>query len=386
MKSPLPIAERNLRLANLRAAMARVDLDALLIAGKGHYWSGRGYTRYLTDFHLWSHDSLILLPLEGEPTLTVTSHAVAQRIAERGWLTDARGDYRLVRGIAEAAAAKGLAGARIGTVGTGWILPAGILEQIRSALPTARLSDADALFDAVRGIKTPLEIGQSRHLWTVMRRAMASFEAALTPGITQQEAVAEAVRTAVASGVREVLAFIGESPTEYAPPENLPLRCDDVLRLHLELCGESGHWCERTMTFAWRDPGPAEQALLDAETQAYDRLRASVRPGMTLAQMSGLYVSGMEQQGWVVAGPSAHFDFHSQGLDAIELPCFSSFDLPGTQGDAVLREGQIFSYHPPRPFTVDVGWLPDIHDNILIEKDGATRLSGDWSFDWKRMR
>jgi Xaa-Pro aminopeptidase len=385
MRTTLPLSERDERIARLRAAMERDGLDALLIAGKGHSWSGRGYVRYLTDFHLWAHDCLILLPRAGEPVLTVTSHAVARHVAERGWLADARGDYRLVRGIGDAIRERGLIRARIGTVGTDWILPAGRLAELRVALPEVRFERADALFDAVRAIKSPLEIDQCRALWTLMRASMESFEAALTPGLSQRAAVAEAVRTAVAGGAREVLAFIGESPDAYAPPEDIPLRCDGVLRLHLEICGESGHWCERTMTFAWRDPEPPELALLDDEIDAYARLRRAAKPGMTLAELSQVYVRSMEERGWIVAGPSAHLDFHGQGLDGIETPFFSSWDPDGTQGDAVLQEGQVFSYHPRRPFTVDVGWLPDIHDNIVIRPDGAERLSGDWDFHWKPM-
>ncbi|MCU0906138.1 MAG: aminopeptidase P family N-terminal domain-containing protein [Rhodobacteraceae bacterium] len=386
MKSPLPLAERDARIAALQQAMAEAGLDALLIAGKGHAWSGRGYVRYLTDFHLWSHDCLILLPLDGEPMLAVTSHAVARKIAERGWLTDAQGDYTLVRSIAEAIRAKGLATARIGTVGTDWILPAGRLSALRDAMPGARYEPADALLDAVRAIKSPLEIRQCRDLWSLMRAAMDGFEAALKPGLSQRAAVAEAVRVAVAGGGRDVLAFIGEAPDAYAPPEDIPLGCDGVLRLHLEICGESGHWCERTMTFAWRDPTPRERALLEAEVATYDDLRAAARPGMTLAGLSALYVEGMEARGFVVAGPSAHFDFHGQGLDGIEAPFFSSWDAEGTTGDAVLREGQVLSYHPRRPFVGDTGWLPDIHDNLLIGADGAERLSGDWGFHWRAMR
>jgi Xaa-Pro aminopeptidase len=386
MKSPLPLAERDARIASLREAMAQAGLDALLIPGKGHAWSGRGYVRYLTDFHLWSHDCLILLPLDGEPMLAVTSHAVARKIAERGWLTDAQGDYTLVCSIAEAMREKGLTKAGIGTVGTDWILPAGRLSALRDAMPGARFEPADALFDTVRAIKSPLEIDQCRDLWTLMRAAMEGFEAALKPGLSQRAAVAEAVRVAVAGGGRDVLAFIGEAPNAYAPPEDIPLRCDGVLRLHLEICGESGHWCERTMTFAWREPAPRELALLEAEVATYDDLRAAARPGMTMAGLSALYVQGMEARGWVVAGPSAHFDFHGQGLDGIEAPFFSSWDAEGTQGDALLRAGQVLSYHPRRPFLGDTGWLPDIHDNLQIGRDGAERLSGDWGFHWKPMR
>jgi Xaa-Pro aminopeptidase len=385
MKTSLPIAERDRRLAALRHAMAADGLDALLVAGKGHYWTGRGYVRYLTDFHLWAHDALMLVPLDGAPMMTVSSHGVAARVAARGWIDDVRGDVRVVRRIADAVRKKGLGSARIGVAGTDWILPVGMLDRLKADLPGVVFVPADALFDAVRTVKSPLEIEQARALWPIMRAAMASFEAALRPGITQQAAFAEAVRTAVAMGCRQVLAFIGERPDEYDPPEDVPMRCDDVVRLHLEICGASGHWCERTMTFAWRDPTPSERAVLDAEVRAYAAVRAAARPGATLAGISEVFARTMAEQGWTPKGPSAHYDFHGQGLDAIEHPLYSSADPAGTHGDAVLRAGQVFSYHPCRPYTVDAGWLPDIHDNILIGPDGAERLSGDWDFDWKRM-
>jgi Xaa-Pro aminopeptidase len=385
VKSKLPLSERDRRMSSLRQAASQANMDALLIAGKGHYWTGRGSVRYLTDFHLWAHDSLLLLPVEAEPTMTVNSYGIAQRIAERGWLEDVRGDYRLVRGIADAVREKALMSARIGLVGVQWIMPAGVRDELEAMLPQVTFLPGDEVFNAVRTIKSPLEIAQSRELWTVMRAAMGSFQAALSTGLTQQEVVAEAVRTATAMGTREVLAFIGESPDEYAPPENIPMRCNDVVRLHLEICGESGHWCERTMTFAYRDPSPCESALLKAEVRAFDVVRQAAKPGRTLADMSAVFVDAMAGQGFSASGSSAHLDFHGQGLDAIEYPWFSSHDPSGTFGDAVLREGQVFSYHPRRPYVGTTGWLPDIHDNILIEMTGAVRLSGDWSFEWQRM-
>lgn len=184
MKSPLPLAECDARIAAPRESMAHEGLEALLVAGKGHAWSGRGYVGHLTDFHLWSHDCLILLPRDGAPMLAVTSHAVARKIAERRWVTDAQGDYMLVRSIADAMRAKGLTTARIGTVGTDWMLPAGRLAALRVAVPGARYEPADALFDAVRAIESPVEITRCSDLWTLMRTAMDGFEAALKPGLS----------------------------------------------------------------------------------------------------------------------------------------------------------------------------------------------------------
>jgi Xaa-Pro aminopeptidase len=385
VKSKLPLAERDRRVSSLRQAASQSRLDALLLAGKGHYWTGRGSIRYLTDFHLWAHDALLLLPVDSGAVMTVNSHGVAQRVAERGWLEDVRGDYRLARGIADTIRERGLANARIGLVGFEWILPASVRDDLAERLPRVTFLPADDIFNAVRAIKSPLEIEQCRQLWLVMRASMARFQDVLSPGITQREAVAAAVATATAMGAREVLAFIGESPDEYDPPENVAMRCDDVVRVHLEICGESGHWCERTMTFAYRDPTPVEEALLHAEVWAFDAVRRAAVPGRTLAEISAVFVEAMAEKGYAASAASAHFDFHGQGLDAIEYPWFSSYDPAGTFGDAVLREGQVFSYHPRRPYVGITGWLPDIHDNILIGSTGALRLSGEWSFDWQRM-
>ena len=63
---------------------------------------------------------------------------------------------------------------------------------------------------------------------------------------------------------RDMMAFIGEAPDAYDPPADVPLGCDGVVRLHMEICGASGHRCERTVTFARRDPAPAERSVLEA--------------------------------------------------------------------------------------------------------------------------
>jgi len=68
---------------------------------------------------------------------------------------------------------------------------------------------------------------------------MASFLESHSPGITQRAGVAAAVRTATAMGAHEALAFISECPDEYVPPESIPIRCNDVVWLHLEGGGAS---------------------------------------------------------------------------------------------------------------------------------------------------
>ena len=125
MATAATIAERDERFARVRAAMAERELDALVVAGKGHWWTGRGYIRYLTDFHLWAHDALLVFPASGDPALAVTSYAVAGLVAERGWVTDTGGDVFLVPRTVRSLEDRSLTRGRIGLVGREWVIPAG---------------------------------------------------------------------------------------------------------------------------------------------------------------------------------------------------------------------------------------------------------------------
>ncbi len=374
--------EHTRRLCALRDATADDGYDALLVAGKGHWWTGRGYLRYLTDFHFWGHDGMALLAHDRDPVAVVSSPAVGRWVAARGLLTDVRGDFGLVGAMADAVQEAGLARGRIGVAGYEWILPAGRLEALRRALPDATFVPADATFDRVRAVKSPLELAQARELWPVMRTAMAAFESALTPGVPARVAVAEAIGAAHALGARDVLAFVGDDPQRVAPPTEAPLRCDDVVRLHLEICGESGHWCERTVMFAFRDPTPLEASLQSAELAAYDAVRAAGRPGATLRALGGVFEEAMAAAGFAIDRPSHHFDFHGQGLDVIEWPRYSSADPEGTQPDVALRAGNVFSYHPFRVVAPPDVWGPDVHDNVVVTDGGLERLSGAWDLGW----
>jgi Xaa-Pro aminopeptidase len=379
------LAERDARYARLRAAMAEHGLDALILGCKGHWWTGRGTARYLSDFHLWGHDGLILFPADGEPYLVLNSPAVAGMVARHGWIADTGGDVYLAPAFLEAVTARGLERGRLGTVGARWIIPAGLRDELATGLPAAELVDADELFDGVRMVKSPLEIQQNRELWDLAKRAMERFAEVLEPGADQRALAAESCRLALAEGARDILVLIGDRASEYGPPRAAPIRCDDLVRFHLEICGESGHWCELTITLAFRPVTADERRLMASELRAYERVREAARPGLTLAELAGSFEHTLEADGWELADPTRHFDFHGQGMDVIERPWFAAEQPWGGTGDAVLRPGVIVSYHPRRNTVPEVPWSPGVSDNLLITDDGAEWLSGDWSHEWREM-
>jgi len=385
MGTKTPSSERENRYARIRERMRAAGLDALLVGCKGHWWTGRGYARYLSDFHLWGHDGLILLPAEGEPALAVTSYAVADLVARRGWITDTGGDVFVAPRILRAIRERGLERARIGTVGTPWIVSADLHRELVGELPHAQLEPADELLDRTRMVKSAVEIEQNRELWELAKASMERFATVLTAGATGLELAAEASKVALVGGARDILVLLGDRSDRYGPPDDEPLRCDDVLRYHMEICGQSGHWCELTLTFAFRPLLDDEARLLETELSAFDAVRAAARPGVRLAELAARFEQTVVDDGWKLGPPTQHFDFHGQGMDVIELPWYAAEQPWGGSGDVELEPGTIVSYHPRRNVVPAIGWSGGVSDNLVVTNNGAEWLSGDWSHRWREV-
>ncbi len=379
------LKERDARIQRTREALLRHKLDALLIAGKGHWWTGRGYLRYFTDFHLWGHDGLLLLPLSGEPALTLSSPAVAARIADRGWVTDTRGDVYIVPRMVEAIKEKGLTRGHIGVAGLRFILSAGSYAELQRFLPDARFIDADELMDRVRMIKSALEIRQEYELWGIAKAAMTYFGGAVrhAKGVSQRELAAETTKQIWATGARDLLIFIGESPGAFDPPADVPLHCEDKVRFHLEICGESGHWCEITINCSFREPGRLELKLMEDELLAFDEVRKMAKPGVRLSDLATTFNRVLGEQGWDLGDATSHFHFHGQGMDTIERPWFAQQEPWGRSADWALETGMVFSYHPHRNVLPPGHWSTGLNEDILITERGAERLSVDWDHRWR---
>ncbi len=372
------IEERNLRFKRLRESMSSAGLDALILAGKGHWWTGRGYFRYLTDFHLWAHDGAILMPLAGEPMLTLTSGAVAEMIAENGWITDVTGDPKIVVEIAQAMKRKGLTQGKVGIAGYSQTMGIGTYEILASSLPDVEFVNADRVIDQVRAVKSPLEIEQNRELWVLAKAAMERFVEVLESGRTQAELAAEACKVILAGGGRDLLVFFnGDIPGEKV------VTLAGLVDYHMEVTGPSGHWCELNVTCAYREPTRLELKLMDTELRAYDEMRKQARPGVRLSELTATLEQVYVEDGWKLTDrQSPHHDIHGQGMDAIEWPLWGNLD---TDQDAVLEAGMTFSFHARRNVEPYAGFT-HIDENIVITADGAERFSIPWDLRWRVMQ
>lgn len=366
--------------------MRSAGLDALIVVGKGHWWTGRGYLRYFTDFHLWGHDGLLCIPLKDAPFLVLSSYAVAERITERGWVSECYGDVYLAPRMAEKMRHKGLVAGKVGIVGLRHILSVGNYEILREMLPGVEFVNADDLVDAIRAVKSPLEIMQMGELWRLSQAAMERFVEVLAPGRTQRELAAEASKVALSGGARDILVFIGETPGDVNPPRDIPLRCDDIVRYHMEICGESGHWSEITVNCAFRQPNALEIKLMESELRAFAAVRHMAKPGVHLSALAKTFEQSMIEDGWTLGQPTVAFDFHGQGMDTIERPWHAAESPWGQSQDWMLQAGMTFSYHPKRKVMPAVAWGTGLNEDILITESGAVGFGDGWDHRWRQMK
>ena len=375
------LAERDMRFRRIREAMKQEGLDALVVAGHASHFN-RGYIRYFADWHLWAGDALILIPLAGEPALAMTAYAGADTPAE-AWITDARKSVYPQEKIVEAMKERGLTKGRAGIAGLKRVMTVGAYETLKNAFPNTEFVDADIMVDRVRMVKSPLEIQQYRDLWALSKASMERFVEVLEPGKTQREVAAEVAKVLRAGGCFDDMTVIQEGARR-GLPQDVPLKCDDLVGYHMEVCGESSHWSEIDITCAFRKPTELEQKRMDSEMRAYDEIRKMAKPGVKLSDMANVFDRVLIGDGWELGEQSFHFDFHGHGMDDVQWPWYSP--KPDHNQDVAIEEGMILCYHPRRNTIPAVVWGPRITDNILITANGAERLSGDWDLCWRIMK
>jgi Xaa-Pro aminopeptidase len=369
--------------------MEEAGLKGLLVAGKGHMWTGRGYFRYFTDFHLWGHDALILIPLDDDPVLSITSYGVASYVEDAGWIKDTRASCNLCdpsENIIEAITEKGLSKGKLGIAGFDWILPAGPFHNLKRKLPNNEFIKSDELLDRIRMVKSPLEIKQMYEFWDISKTAMERFVEVLEPGKTGWELAAEACKVMRAGGAG-VCEFITLSDGNVrGTPKDVKVKFDDVLRYHMETCGPSGHYSELSVICAFRKKTELENKLMASELKAYDAIMDIAKPGVRLGELAKVFEEVLLEDGWKFGPPLNHNDWHGMGMDVVEKPYWDEkLSTPGGKDDWELPEGTVLCHHPARQVIPEVT-KTGICDAFIITSKGGERLSRDWLLDWRPMK
>src|ERR687896_720403 len=232
------------RYANVRAAMAEHDLDALVVAGS-EYSGFEGAVTYLSGFQ-------IVQEFHDRP---------GEHIAER---------------------ARGAGWRRVGVYGLDYVMTV----RDRAALDGLELVSFDVEFDLARAVKSEAELESVRDSVRINQRGFEIFLEAYEPGRSAAEVMAAAEEWFVAEGCgRLTMNMVLTGTDSYARPEFKIARREEVLPRFvlpsLEVAGPGMHWVEVSRAIASEDAelSPDTARMLEAYAEYVEAAKTAMRTG-----------------------------------------------------------------------------------------------------------
>jgi Xaa-Pro dipeptidase len=328
-------AELERRYANVRAAMAEHDLDALVVSGS-EYSGFEGAVTYLSGFQIVHRYAYVVVPADGDASIVFPSEA--RYVGEHGTAQieqvfhDRPGEH-----IAEGA--RGAGWRRVGVYGLDYVMTV----RDRAALDALELVPFDVEFDLARAVKSETELESVRDSVRINQRGFEIFLDAFEPGKSAAEVMAAAEEWFVAEGCgRLTMNMVLTGTDSYARPEFKIARREEALPRFvlpsLEVAGPGMHWVEVSRAIAAPDATLSDdtQRMLEAYGEYDHAARSTMQPGATCHDVHRAVSAGFLDRGYKLG----HVTGHSIGMTMIEFPKI------GEGVDIELREGMVLSMHP----------------------------------------
>jgi Xaa-Pro aminopeptidase len=323
------------RYANVRAAMAAHDLDALVVSGS-EYTGFEGAVTYLSGFQIVHRYAYVLVPADGEPLVVFPSEA--RYVGEHGTaLVEQTFHERPGELVAERARADGWR--RLGVYGLDYVMP---VRDYR-ALEGFEIVPFDVEFDLARAAKSDAELASVRDSVRINQRGFEIFLEHYAPGKTAAEVMAAAEAWFVAEGCgRLTMNMVLTGTDELARPEFKIARREERLPAFvlpsLEIAGPGMHWVEVSRAIVARGAtlSPDTERMVEAYREYEQAARAAMRPGATCHDVHRAVARGFVERGYRLG----HVTGHSIGMTMIEFPKI------GEGVEIELRENMVLSMHP----------------------------------------
>ena len=367
------------RLERARRAMSDAGIDLLLLTTEADV---RWFTGFLTRF--WQSPTrpwFLLVPECGMPVAVIPS--IGEPCMARTWIRDVRtwaspapdddGVSLLAATVDELAGRDARIGLPMGP-GTHLRMPLASLERLRALLPGRTWTDATAMLNASRAIKSAAEIGKIAHVCSAASRAFAAVPELISPGTSDVEAFRAFTIRCLEEGVDTVDYLVGAAgPGGYgdivSPPSGRELARGDVLILDTG-CTWDGHFCDFDRNWAI---GEADPAAAEAHRIAWDATEAGLeaaRPGTTcealfeaMDRVVAPHAVGRGGEGGGAVGRSGH----GLGIELTEPPSL----MPGDRTE--LRPGMVITLEPGFEFAP--GKMMVHEENVAITERGCELLT-----------
>lgn len=278
-ESAFPKSEYDGRVARARAGLAAAGLDVMVVTGPENifYLTGQQTPGYYTF-------QALVMPVEGEPVFVIRQleyfNFIANTfISDAAVYQDGEDPVGFLTGVIRD---KGLAGKRVAIDKRGWFLPITVYEALQDQL--GAIGDAAGVVEALRAVKSPLELEKLDLAAGYVDAGMKAGMAAVRAGATENDLVAAMMGAAIASGSE----YMGMEPlVSSGPRSGVPhgtwkrrrIEAGDPVFLEMAACHDRYH--AALMRSAWVGSPPAE--ALDMMKACQDALAAAlaeIAPGV----------------------------------------------------------------------------------------------------------
>jgi Xaa-Pro dipeptidase len=344
------------RYANLREAMDRAGVEAVIVAGS-EYTGFEGAVTYVSGFVIVHRYAYVLLPLEGEPSIVFPSEA--RYVGEHGttWIeeqvfVDLPGEW-----LRDRIRQRGWR--RVGVYGLDYVMTVRDYRALKGG--DFGIVPFDLEFDLARAVKSEAELESVRDSVRINTDGFWAFLEAYEPGKSAAEVLAPAERLFVERGCGRLtmnMVLVG--------PEFTIARDDTILGdfciPSLEVAGPGGHWVE--VSRAIGRPSADEEGMLEAYREYHEAARSALRSGASAHDVHRAVSEGFRERGYQLG----HVTGHSIGMTMIEFPKI------GEGVETELAENMVFSLHP-HAFTPDRQACLYMQDTWLVTSDGGIPLA-----------
>jgi Xaa-Pro aminopeptidase len=351
----------------VREAMARENLDAILIPGA----RGSSEVHYLANY-LAQSPCWLLFPRDGEPTVFIHffNHQPCARaqsvIQDVRWYGPAP-----MPAIAKEIQTRGLGKSRIGIVSLRSIAY-GHMTDLHKQFPEAQFIDFGPAFTRIRRVRSEEEIAYLRRSGYVTDLACEALERELRPGMTEQDILAVVYGAYLKHGGDPGIHFIAttqmDNPDRCVPWQRTTPRVIDsgsvvITELTVSYWGYSTQ-IHRPFAIA-REPNALYRKLFNVALECYENIRRICKPGVTSAEIVAAS-SVIEENGFTTYDSV----FHGEAGKSPEL---------GTRSAAhplekwILEENMVHIIQP-NPITKDFKAGLQLGAAVLVTKNGGEPL------------
>lgn len=363
-------AEFEARLGRAQMAMAKADLDALLLTTEAQV---RYFTGYLTRF--WESPTrpwFLIVPASGKPVAVIPSIGAA--LMGQTWVEDIRswsapdladdGVSLLGEALRELTPDRGRIGVPDGHE-THLRMPLADLRWLEDLLPARQIVGDAGIIRGLRMVKSTAEIAKIENACAIAGRAFGRVPEIASAGVPLDDVFRRFQMLCLEEGADWVPYLAGGAEQGgytdvISPARAVPLAAGDVLMLDTGMVWD-GYFCDYDRNWS---VGPASTAVKSAHAQLIEASDAAfdmARPGATAADlfhaMNDVLTRGA---GATEAGRLGH----GLGMSLTEWPSLIA------QDHTPLEAGMVLTLEPG----IAVGGKIIVHEENILITDGAPRF------------